>query len=193
MEKHRAAAASDPWSGVVVDLNNEVIKPVLAPKPVTWFIGHAAKWTVVATIPGVFAPSSVAFNAHDGQAGPRPWSAIGPPPDPQGAIAAGRGCAIAFPLIGQNASATQHHWNAAVGHGHNPVTSLAGPGPYPDYCQRFQSLAPHPSGPPDRIEITTAACSFTSECSTACNAANPTGMLQGEQHDVQRPQNPHCG
>src|SRR4029079_8519146 len=42
MDKARAAPTSHPRPGVVVDLDNDVVQPVLAPKPVAWFNGRPA-------------------------------------------------------------------------------------------------------------------------------------------------------
>jgi hypothetical protein len=56
VEEHRAAPASHPRPGIVVDLNNEVIEPIVTAKPVAWFIGRPAKGLVVTPAPMVLAP-----------------------------------------------------------------------------------------------------------------------------------------
>src|SRR5436853_7918709 len=48
MQEHSAAAPGDAGPGVVVDLDDDVVEAVVAPEPVAWFIGRAAKWTIVA-------------------------------------------------------------------------------------------------------------------------------------------------
>jgi hypothetical protein len=40
----------------VVDLNNEVIEPIVTAKPVAWFIGRPAKGLIVTPAPMVLAP-----------------------------------------------------------------------------------------------------------------------------------------
>jgi hypothetical protein len=57
MDENSAAAAGDPRAGVVIDLDNDVVKTVVAPQPVAWFIGRPAECPIIAAVAGVFAPS----------------------------------------------------------------------------------------------------------------------------------------
>jgi hypothetical protein len=40
----------------MVDLDNKVIKPVVAPKPVAWFIGRPPEWLIIAPILRILGP-----------------------------------------------------------------------------------------------------------------------------------------
>src|SRR5882757_5936342 len=50
MEEDSAASAGDARAGVVVDLDDEIVKVVLPPEPVPWFIGRPPERAVVATV-----------------------------------------------------------------------------------------------------------------------------------------------
>ena len=69
VQEHRAAAAGDPGTGVVVDLDDEVVEVVLPPQAVAWFIGRAAERAVVAAVSGIFAPGKVGCDALHRQEG----------------------------------------------------------------------------------------------------------------------------
>ena len=56
MNEHRAAPASNSRSRIVVDLDNEVVKRIVAAQPVAWFIGRPAEWLVIAPILRILAP-----------------------------------------------------------------------------------------------------------------------------------------
>ena len=91
VHEHGAAAAGDARAGVVVDLDDEVVEPVVAPQPVAWFIGRAAERPVVAAVARVLAPGVVRRDPADRQQGARPRPAVGPPPQPQRAETARAG------------------------------------------------------------------------------------------------------
>jgi len=59
MDEHGAAAAGDPRTAIVVNLDNKIVQPVVALQPVTWFIGRAAERPVIATIGRILAPGVV--------------------------------------------------------------------------------------------------------------------------------------
>src|SRR6266545_3609572 len=80
VQEHRAAAPGHPRSGIVVDLDDQVVKGVVAPEPVAWFIGRPPERPVVAPIPGIFTPSHLRVDAPGGQERARLGVAIGPPP-----------------------------------------------------------------------------------------------------------------
>ncbi len=56
MDKHRAAATSHARTGIVIDLDENVVEPVVAPQMVAPFIGRTVKRPVVAPVGRVLAP-----------------------------------------------------------------------------------------------------------------------------------------
>jgi hypothetical protein len=82
MDEDRAAPAGDPWPGVVINLDDQVVKPILAPEPIAWFSGRPPKWTIVAPVFGILAPRVGAADLPKRQGGARRRNAIRPPPEP---------------------------------------------------------------------------------------------------------------
>ena len=67
MQEYCAAPARDAGPGIVVDFDDAVVEMVLAPKPVTGFIGGAPERPVVAPVRGIFTPGSCPIDAADRQ------------------------------------------------------------------------------------------------------------------------------
>ncbi len=67
MNENGAAAPRHPRPGIVVDLDNQVIKAVIPSKPVAWFIGRPTERAVIAAIRRIFTPYVAESNAADGQ------------------------------------------------------------------------------------------------------------------------------
>jgi hypothetical protein len=109
MHEHRAAHACDARTGVVGDLDHQVIKVVAAPQPITWFIGRPSERAVVAAVPRVFAPRKGAVDSSRGQQRRRPCVPISPPPEAKEPKAPARCCAIALALVGRDAGAAEHN------------------------------------------------------------------------------------
>jgi hypothetical protein len=56
MDEHSAAAPRNTRAGVVIDLDDDVVQAILAPKPIAWFIGRPMERPIVAAVLRVFAP-----------------------------------------------------------------------------------------------------------------------------------------
>jgi len=80
MDEDRTAAAGDPWPGVVINLDDQIVQPILAPKPIAWFSGRPPKRTIVAAVFGILAPRIGAANLPNRQRGARRRESIRAPP-----------------------------------------------------------------------------------------------------------------
>src|SRR5262245_59840362 len=67
VQEYGTAALSHPRAPIVVDLDDEVVEPVLAPQAIAWFIGRAAERTVIPAVRRVLAPGEVRADAPDRQ------------------------------------------------------------------------------------------------------------------------------
>jgi hypothetical protein len=67
VNKNGASPAGDAGPRVMVDLDEGVVEAVIAPQPVTWFIGRPGKGPIVATIGGVLAPGIGTADTAAGQ------------------------------------------------------------------------------------------------------------------------------
>jgi hypothetical protein len=99
VDKDGAAPTGDAGPGVVVKLDKDIVEPVMAPKPVAWFIGRPQDRTVVIPVGWVFAPCIGGADAADRQQCPHMGKAVGPPPQPYRAEPTVRGATVAFALI----------------------------------------------------------------------------------------------
>ena len=59
MQEYCTAAADDAGGAVVVDLDNKIIKVVVAPEPVAGVIAVPPYWPVVMATCGVFTPGII--------------------------------------------------------------------------------------------------------------------------------------
>ena len=62
VDEHRAAAASNAWPRVVVDLDNKIVKMVSPLQPVSAGLRGHFHWPVVVTIGRIFTPAVVRAN-----------------------------------------------------------------------------------------------------------------------------------
>jgi len=108
MQEHRAAAAGHPRTGIVVDLDDEIVEMVVPPQPVAWFSGRAAEGAVIAPVGGIFAPGNVTGNASDGQQCPWPRMPVRPPPQADEPKPPARCGPIAFEFVGTDAPTAKH-------------------------------------------------------------------------------------
>src|SRR5215212_5754378 len=109
MQEHGAAAAGYPWAGVVIDLDDEIVKVILARQPVAGLIPHQANGLIVAAVVRVLAPGVFGADRPDRQIGPRSGMAVGAPPQLQRTVRAFRGAAVALSLVGEDSAATKCH------------------------------------------------------------------------------------
>ena len=109
VNEHRASAAGDSWTAVVVQLDDQVVEAIGSPEPVAGMVRRKTDWLVVAAVGRVFAPAVVAVDAPDRQARARAGCAVGSPPQPPESERAARRTAIAFALIGFNAAAPKRN------------------------------------------------------------------------------------
>src|SRR4029453_16430734 len=72
MQEHRAPPAGNARPGIVIDLDDDVVQPVVPPEAVAWFIGRAAEWPIIAAVAGVLAPGDAAIDADCWQQGGGP-------------------------------------------------------------------------------------------------------------------------
>jgi hypothetical protein len=106
MDKHGTAPPSNPRPGVVIKLNDQIIKVIRTPKAVAMFLGASFDRTIIPPIRRIFDPSIIWFNALGWQQCPRVRQAVGPPPQANQAERAARSSAVALAFVGCNAGAT---------------------------------------------------------------------------------------
>src|SRR5580692_11218736 len=131
---------------------------VAAAQPVAWFIGRAPEGLVVAPVVRILAPGIVRADAADRQQGPRPWQAVGAPPQPQRAKSAARGAAVAFALIGLDAGAAERNGHSQWA-SKQPALRFAAWPPIPK-VRRLLYLAPSTS----RLPARQSGCGGPTEC-----------------------------
>ena len=111
MNEDCATAARDTWPRIVVDLDDQVVEVIVAPKSVAWFIGRAAERAVVTSIFGIFTPSSMWIDPPYWKTCAWPQVAIRPPPHTDQAKSPARGGAVTLALVRPYARAAEHDWN----------------------------------------------------------------------------------
>ena len=119
MNEYSAAAAGNARARIMVDFDDEIVKPIAALEAVAWFIGRPPERPVVAPVLGVFAPGIVRRYSPDRQERVRTRQAVCPPPQPNRMKSAGRRGAIAFAFRRLDAGAPQSRSNRALPH-HEP-------------------------------------------------------------------------
>ncbi len=112
MDKDCAAQPGNAWPGVVIDLDDDVIEPVVPPKPVAWFIGRPLKCMIVAPVVGVFAPCVGGPNTANGEPCPGARKPVGTPPQSHRTKLPVRRATIALPLVGADAGAAKRNRQA---------------------------------------------------------------------------------
>lgn len=105
MEENRAAAAGDAWRGVVIDLDNEIVKVVVPPEPIAVAIAAKFHRPVVMAAGGIFTPAVLGPNGANRQEGLRPLVPIGPPPQSNWSETAFWGSPIALALVSDDPTA----------------------------------------------------------------------------------------
>ncbi len=114
MKKYRTAVAGDARARVMVDLDDQIVKPVGTFEAIAWFIGRPPEWTIVAAVLGVFAPGVVRRDRPDRQESAWSRQAIRPPPQPNRMKSADRRGAIAFAFRCLDACPAQSCANRAL-------------------------------------------------------------------------------
>jgi hypothetical protein len=132
VNEHRTAAAGDAGPGIVVDLDNQVVKPVGAAKPVAWFTGRAPERPIVAAIPWILAPCEVRPDPPHWKRCARPLHAVGSPPQAKRMKSAGRRSAVALTLIGLDAATAKCNPYGAGPSNHEALRAAARTRAYPD-------------------------------------------------------------
>jgi hypothetical protein len=127
VNKYSAAAASHPWAGIVVKLDDEVIEPVLPPKTIAGNSVKDPNKAVIATVLGILAPAVMLADPADRQMCTGPGRPVGPPPEPHQPKTAAWRAAVTFAFVGKDAGASDRNPNLAAS-GHEPTL---GPEPWP--------------------------------------------------------------
>ena len=109
MDENCAATVGHAGPRVVIELDDEVVKPVVTAEAVAWFIGRPPEGAVIAAVRGVLAPGVVEPDAAHRQQGARVRQAIGSPPQANGAKPARRRPAVAFALGRLDPAAAERH------------------------------------------------------------------------------------
>lgn len=107
MQENGATSSRDTRPGVVVDLDDKIIKMILPRQPVTVLAGRAFDRAIVVPIGGIFRPGVRGADRADRQIGSRPGVPVGAPPQPHRPEEAAGGSAIAFELIGLDSAASK--------------------------------------------------------------------------------------
>src|SRR5205085_10881556 len=105
--EHRAAAPGDARARVVIELDQQIVEMILAPKPVRGVLGAQTDRPIVAAVGRVLAPGIGGPHAAHRQPGTRPGDAVPAPPQAHEAKRAARGGAIAFALVRPDAGGSE--------------------------------------------------------------------------------------
>jgi hypothetical protein len=114
MDEDGAAAPRHAWAGIMVDLDDQIVEVVRAPKPVSARSSGELDRPVVTSIGRVLAPPVVRPGNPDRQRRARPRASIRPPPDPDGMEDSARRRTVSFTLISQNAAAAKRDRNGQI-------------------------------------------------------------------------------
>src|SRR5262245_23211907 len=128
MQEHGAAATGNAGPYVVIDLDEVVVEPVVAPEAVAWLIGRAAEWAVVAAVGCILAPGQSGVDADGRQPRRGLWAAVRAPPQPPEAEPAARRGPVAFALVGPDTGTTQHDRDREMARDQHPAAAHARPG-----------------------------------------------------------------
>jgi hypothetical protein len=125
MDEDRTAAARDPWSRIVINLDDHVVERISAPQTIAGLPGLQPDCTIVTSVRWVFAPSVQWADRSDGQKRPRPRQAVGAPPKADEPKASGRRGAVALPLVNLRSAAAERHRDSP-GSGCEPPLPVVG-------------------------------------------------------------------
>src|SRR4051812_21005732 len=98
----------------MVDLDNEIVKVVVAFEAVSAAIGAEPHRLIVVPVGRVLAPCILRTNRADREESPRSRKTVAAPPETDRPECPLRRPAVALPLVGQNAAPAQRHRNGAV-------------------------------------------------------------------------------
>jgi hypothetical protein len=140
VDEHGAAAPSDARSGIVVDLDNQIIEAVVAAEAVAWFIGRPPERPIITPVMRIFAPGIVRPYAANGQRCTRPLHAVGTPPQPHRVKYAVRRAAVTFMLQGPDTGSPERN-RQGQGAGNQPTLRPA-PRPSAD-ADGGERIPPH--------------------------------------------------
>ena len=107
MKEYRTAAAGDARGGVVINLDDEIIEMIVPREPVAAILATELDRLIVVAARQVFAPGVLATDGANGQEGPRPRCAVGPPPQLPWPESAFWGPSIALALVGDDSTPPQ--------------------------------------------------------------------------------------
>ena len=130
VHEHRAASAGDARARVVIDLDNEIVEPVVAPQPVGRASLRHLHRLVVGAVVRVLAPAVVRTDWAHRQAGPWPRRPVGAPPQPPQLETAPRRAAIALALVGPDAAAAKRNRQRKPPRDQPAAAALGGPCAY---------------------------------------------------------------
>src|SRR5262249_55498881 len=109
MNEHRAPAIGDARPRIVLELDDQVVQVIVAPKPVPWRLGRKSYGPIVAAVSGVFTPGVIPADRAQRQGRARLRHAIAAPPHAAEAEAPARRGTVAFPFVCLDACATERH------------------------------------------------------------------------------------
>jgi hypothetical protein len=107
VDEHGAPAPGDAGPGVVIDLDDDVVKAVGTAQSVAWFSGRPPEVPVVAAVCRILTPGVGRPDPANRQQSVRPKQAVGAPPHPDRVKSASRGPSIAFALVSPDTAAAQ--------------------------------------------------------------------------------------
>src|SRR6516164_6223571 len=154
VHKDGAAASGHARTGVVVDLNDEVVEMIVPPQPVAFLCQRASERTVVAAIAGALAPGQMRRDAPDRKQGLRARLTIGAPPQAQHAETSARSGAIGLSLVGSHATATEHDHGGERAGEQDAAAAAAGARAHPQEGKAALGLAgPDPFSPRNPLAL----------------------------------------
>jgi hypothetical protein len=103
VDKNRTAPTCDAGSGVVIELYDEVVKPVVSPQTIPLLIWTPLDRIIIPAMLGIFDPCVVWLDGLRWQQGWRMRKAVGAPPKAHRVEFAARRCPVTFSLVCGNA------------------------------------------------------------------------------------------
>ena len=128
MDEDGAAASPQPRPGIVIDLDDKIVKCIRTPQPVPGRPVGEPDRPVAAAIGRILAPGVAAAGAAHRQAGRGSPRSVGPPPQSNRAKSSARRRPVAFALERHQAGAPQRDRKTQrAGHEPAAVRTVAGP------------------------------------------------------------------